>query len=318
MSWSRTLKIRQQLRAQIEAGEEIALLFSDLRGFSTYTATRGDEAAFRLARLHEDVLRQRIDQYGIVVKSFGDGVMAAFERPADAFLAAVSILREARERNRDPDAQPMDVGIGIATGTPVMTDIDFIGHSVNLSQRLSALAKAGQVLTNEPATEGVRPPEGLRYVTIGTHTLRGIGLEHLVEVGWLPEVTRLSDGRDRITLVLTEEGAIVVERSRDRKQSVREAVEELRGARADEEGWISALLRRSAASVLQGVLKRQATPEGPREYALSDASLKYRRGTLVVRSVLGDTELGGVSRTMAERFLRHVQLVRERLESQTG
>jgi len=104
MSWSRTLKIRQQLRAQIEAGEEIALLFSDLRGFSTYTATRGDEAAFRLARLHEDVLRQRIDQYGIVVKSFGDGVMAAFERPADAFLAARAL--------REPFPASLRVGQG--------------------------------------------------------------------------------------------------------------------------------------------------------------------------------------------------------------
>jgi len=316
VSWSRTLKIRQQLRAQLEAGEEIALLFSDLRGFSTFTAARGDEAAFRLSRLHEDILRERIDEYGIVVKSFGDGVMAAFEHQEDAFQAAVAILREARQRNLNPDEHPMDVGIGVATGTPVMTDIDFIGHSVNLSQRLSSLAKAGQVLTNERATDGVRVPPDLRYVTIGTQTLRGVGMEHIVEVGWLPEVSRLSDGQDKITLILTEEGAIVVERARDRRSSVREAVEELRGSRAEEEGWFTALLRRTAAGVLQGVLKREATPPGPREYSLAKVELQFRRGMFCVRSDLGDTELRGVSRTFADRFLRDAQRVMARIKAE--
>lgn len=309
MSWSRTLKIRQALRAHIEAGEQIALLFSDLRGFSTFTATRGDEAAFRLSRLHERILRQRIDEHGIVVKSLGDGVMAAFERPIDAFQAAVAILRDARERNRDADQHPMDVGIGIATGTPVMTDIDFIGHSVNLSQRLSSLAKGGQILTSEAATKGVRLPPDLRYVDVGSRSLRGMGMEQIVEVGWLPEISRISDGRDRLTLILTSEGAIVVERAKDRKQSVREAVEELRGARAEEEGLISAILQRAAAGILKRVLQRQATAEGPREFALADCRLVFRRGTLCVRSAHEEIELRSVSRALAERFIRDTRLV---------
>jgi len=32
------------LRAHIEAGEEIGLLFSDIRGFATYTKREGDRA----------------------------------------------------------------------------------------------------------------------------------------------------------------------------------------------------------------------------------------------------------------------------------
>ena len=95
MSWSKTLKVRQTIRAQIESGEEIALLFSDLRGFTTYTARKGDRAAYRLTQLHEGILRERIDEYGILVKSLGDGVMAAFETPDAAIRAAVGI-RSAR------------------------------------------------------------------------------------------------------------------------------------------------------------------------------------------------------------------------------
>jgi len=91
VSWSRTLKIRQILRAQLEMGEEIALLFSDIRGFSAYAAEMGDHAAFRLTQLHEGILKDRISEYGIVVKSLGDGVMAAFESQSLAIRSAVSI-----------------------------------------------------------------------------------------------------------------------------------------------------------------------------------------------------------------------------------
>ena len=37
------------------------------------------------------------------------------------------------------------------------------------------------------------------------------GGHQVVEVAWLREVARVSDARDRMTLILTEEGAIVVE-----------------------------------------------------------------------------------------------------------
>ncbi|MCK5246303.1 hypothetical protein KAR02_05360, partial [Candidatus Bipolaricaulota bacterium] len=91
MSWSRTLRVRQLLRAQLEMGEVIALLFSDIRGFSTYASEMGDRAAFRLTQVHEGILKDRISEYGILVKSLGDGVMAAFETPTLAIRAAVSI-----------------------------------------------------------------------------------------------------------------------------------------------------------------------------------------------------------------------------------
>jgi len=62
MSWSRTLRVRQSIRAQLQSGEEIAILFSDLRGFTRYTARKGDRAAYELTRTHEEILRGRIDE----------------------------------------------------------------------------------------------------------------------------------------------------------------------------------------------------------------------------------------------------------------
>ncbi|MGB2983678.1 MAG: adenylate/guanylate cyclase domain-containing protein [Candidatus Bipolaricaulia bacterium] len=308
MSWSRTLKVRQILRAQIESGESISLLFSDLRGFSAFTASRGDRAAYRLTQSHEGILRARITEYGIVVKSLGDGIMAAFEQPIDAIRAAVGIQRAVRERNREAAEDPIDVGIGISSGTPVMTDIDFIGHSVNLAQRLSGLAKGGQILVTEEIHQHVGLPPELRYMPLGRKSLRGVGPERVVEVSWLKEVVRVSDVNDQLTLILTEGGSVVVELAKDPKQGIREALEGLRAASSEEEGALSAFLQRSGARLLGRLLRRSAVSfDVERELPLDSIGLTYRRGALSVRTSGGDFTLVGVAREDAERFMREAR-----------
>ena len=314
MSWSRTLKVRQILRSQIEADEEIALLFSDLRGFAAFTASRGDRAAFRLTQVHEEILRARIAEYGIVVKSMGDGVMAAFERPADAVRTAVAIQRAVRERNRERAEEAIDVGIGISSGTPVMTEVDFIGHAVNLAQRLSALAKGGQILVTEAIARSAGALDDLRYVPFGRRSLRGLGLEHVVEVGWLHEIARVSDAQDRITLILTEERDIVVEMAKDPKQSIREGLAGLRTATAREDGFISALLQRSIGRLAERLLKRTRVDDVGREFRLDRVELSHRRGQFHLRAEDGTLELAGVDRARADQFLAAA----ERLRDPTG
>lgn len=311
MSWSRTLKVRQILRAQIEAGETIALLFSDLRGFSAFTASQGDQAAFRLSQLHEGILRVRINAHGIVVKSLGDGVMAAFERPLDAIQAAVEIQRAVRERNRGASEDPIAVGIGISSGTPVMTDIDFIGHAVNVAQRLSGLAKGGQVLVTDEVRQATALPSGLRFLSLGPRSLRGIGLERVSEVTWLPEVARASDARDRMTVILTEEASLLVEVAKDPKQEVRDALGVLQGARSKEDGALSAMLQRTMGAFLGWLLRRTAPPDVTRELPLDQVEWAYRRGTLRVRAQAGSFVLVGVSRADAEQIMREAKRLRE-------
>ncbi len=212
MSWSTTLKNRQLIRTQLDAGEEIAVMFSDIRGFTRYTAIEGDRAAWRLAQLHETLMRDEIEAHsGILVKSLGDGVMAAFGEPRDGVIAAVAIQRAIRERNKNTANQPIDVGIGVATGTPVMTETDLFGHSVNTAQRLSALAKGGQILVTKRIQQTVPLRDGLRYIPLGRRELKGVGEEEIFEVAWMKELFRISDANDRITLVLTARGTVVVE-----------------------------------------------------------------------------------------------------------
>ena len=311
MSWSRTLKVRQSIRAQLEAGEEIALLFSDLRGFTTFTARKGDRAAYQLTQLHEGILRERIDEFGILVKSLGDGVMAAFETPDDAIRAAVGIQEAIRERNRESPDEPIDVGIGISSGRPVVTDIDFIGHAVNIAQRLSGLAKGGQIVVTERVQELVALGEGLFYVPMGQLNLKGVGAERVAEVAWMKEVARISDAADRLTLVLTEHGTIVVELAKDAKQDIRDALDQLQEARAEEEGAFSALLQRTIARFTQRLIGVSLGVFGMRrEQGVDRIEFSLSGDVLTVATPDGTFKLRGVERDAASDFIENAKRIR--------
>ena len=304
-------EVKELVRAQLEAGEEIALLFSDLRGFTTYTAREGDRAAYQLAQLHEGILRERIDEYGILVKSLGDGVMAAFETPDDAIRAAVGIQETIREQNRESPDEPIDVGIGISSGLPVMTDIDFIGHAVNLAQRLSGLAKGGQILVTERVQELVALGEGLFYVPMGQLNLKGVGAERVVEVAWMKEVVRISDAADRLTLILTERGTIVVELAKDTKQDIRDALEQLQEARAEEEGAFSAFLQRTIARFAHRLIGVSLGVFGmKREQGLGRVEFSLGGDVLNVDTPDGTFRLRGVDREVAVDFIEKARNIR--------
>ena len=308
MSWSRTLKVRQLLRAQLEMGEEIALLFSDIRGFSTYAAEMGDHAAFRLTQLHEGILKDRISEYGILVKSLGDGVMAAFETAELAIQAAVSIQQAFRERNAENIEDPIDVGIGIAVGTPVMTDIDFIGHSVNMAQRLSGQAKSGQIIVPASLCVGISLPEGLHFIPIGERGLKGIGSVALAEVVWIRELARISDALDQITLILTQRGSIVVELAKDAKQEVRDAMEQLQRVRAEDEGAFSALLQRSIARFTKRLIGLPfSAARIAREQDVDQLELTLKGNTLKIDTSDGTFAIKGVDIEIAKTFVERAR-----------
>jgi len=312
MSWSKTLKMRQTIRAQLESGEEIALLFSDLRGFTTYTAREGDRAAYQLTQQHEGILRERVDEYGILVKSLGDGVMAAFETPSDAVRSAVAIQRAIRERNYESPEDPIDIGIGISSGRPVMTDIDFIGHAVNLAQRLSGLAKGGQILVTERVSETTALEEGLFLVPLGPRSLKGVGTERVVELAWMQEVARISDAADRVTLILTERGTFVVELAKDAKQDIRDALDHLQDARAEEEGAFSAFLQRSIARFTQRLIGASLGVFGmTREQGLARVGFSLRGDVLSVDTPDGTFRLRGVDPQRAATFIAKADELRE-------
>jgi len=304
MSWSTTLKNRQQIRAQVESNEEIAVMFSDIRGFASYTAKRGDRAAYRLSQLHESLLKGRIeDRSGILVKTMGDGIIAAFPQPLDGIEAAVKIQEEIRLRNQDSPEEGIDVGIGLTSGTPIMTESDMIGHAVNLSQRISSIAKGGQILVTEAIRESTPLSSHLRYIPLGKQEMKGVGVEPVYEVAWMGEVSRLSDGGDGVTLILTDRGTVVVELAKEVQGQIAQALEDLKSSQGQGEPVFSALLQRMVAGLADRAVNRAMGAFGVgREHRLDQVDLVLKGKDVILRLGKKDLQLRGADLEAARAF----------------
>ena len=132
------------------------LLFTDVRGFTSYTEKHGAEAVVRVLNLLLE------SQSGIIVslggdidKFVGDEIVAVFSgdrAPERACVAAARIQRMVMAREVEFDG--LAVGIGVATGMVIhgmvgssqRADFTVIGDPVNVAARLCGMAKRGQTL----------------------------------------------------------------------------------------------------------------------------------------------------------------------------
>jgi len=125
------------------------LVFTDLAGFTAFTAERGDEAAVALVEQFESLVRGVLPRSGRVVKQLGDGLFLFVPDAAEAVAAMLS-LADTTELASSPDA-PLWVRTGIHAGTALPRGTDLLGHDVNVAARITDLAAAGEVLVSESA-----------------------------------------------------------------------------------------------------------------------------------------------------------------------
>ncbi len=153
--------------------QPLAIAFTDIEGFTRFTALHGDDAALALLADHHratgPIVRSR---GGKVVKRLGDGLMLSFPSAESAVLAALELV--------DVPPEGLRLRAGVHCGEAVVTPDDLIGHDVNVAARVAAVARGGQVL----ATVTVRDAVGdLRDVTFGRARRRSFkGVEQAVPV----------------------------------------------------------------------------------------------------------------------------------------
>jgi predicted ATPase/class 3 adenylate cyclase len=140
------------------------VLFTDLVDSTAQRARLGDDAADRLTREHDALLRAAVERNsGSVVKSTGDGVMAAFLGAADGLAAAVEIQQDLHDFNRTAP-EPLNVRSGLSLGDAGSEDGDLHGTPVVEAARLCAAATGGEIL----CAEIVRLVAGSRAVQVFT------------------------------------------------------------------------------------------------------------------------------------------------------
>ena len=131
---------------------ELAVLFTDLVGFSSWALEAGDAAAVELLREVGTVVEAAIqDRGGRIVKRLGDGLMAVFFRAQDAVDAAL----DAQERllGVTVNGYRPQMRAGVHWGRPRRLGGDYLGVDVNIAARVADMGKADQVVVSEQALE---------------------------------------------------------------------------------------------------------------------------------------------------------------------
>lgn len=147
------LQVWQAISESVGRGagaEEVAILFTDLVGFSSWALEVGDELALELLREVASVVEPAIQTHeGRVVKRLGDGHMAVFpdaQSAVDAAFEAQRLLATV-----DVDGHPVRLRVGVHVGRPRKLGADYLGVDVNIAARVTDAAKGGEVLVSETA-----------------------------------------------------------------------------------------------------------------------------------------------------------------------
>ncbi len=167
------------------ARRRVTILFSDVRGFTAWSATRSpEETVLALNRIFSVQTAVLFEHGGTLDKFLGDGLMAIFGAPirsddhaARAVAAAVEMQRRlgpildelaAAEAEVTTGGAPVDrlagVGIGVHCGIAAVGNIGSearmeytaIGDTVNLAARLCDLAAPGQVVLSRSTVDDAR------------------------------------------------------------------------------------------------------------------------------------------------------------------
>jgi adenylate cyclase len=131
---------------------ELALMFTDLVGFSSWALEAGDAATLELLRAVGLAIENAVlANDGQIVKRLGDGVMATFSNAQNAVEAALD-AQDALGAIEVGGYRPR-MRAGVHWGRPRRLGGDYLGVDVNITARVADAAKANEVLVSESACQ---------------------------------------------------------------------------------------------------------------------------------------------------------------------
>ena len=178
----------KEYESSLKANETIdaTVAFIDICGFTKITEKESPDTVVNLLNSYFDIIvKEVLEQDGIIDKFMGDAVMAVFsgeyhlDRAIDACLSVRDKISKISAKNSPGEYKP-NVSIGINGGEIVSGNIgsidlrrlDFtvIGDPVNLALRLQTAAEEGQILITEASYEKVK--ESFKCEKVGELNLK--------------------------------------------------------------------------------------------------------------------------------------------------
>ncbi len=161
--------IRQSSSTEVNLGgarEELAVMFTDIRGFTAFSEKRQPEEVISMLNRYLGFQAEIVPRFvGSIDKFVGDEMVALFTGPhalKRAIECALAIERRVREEHQS-DPVPIQIGTGINYGPVILgnmgaenrLDYTVIGAEVNLGARLCDAAAPGEILIRKSLLDGL-------------------------------------------------------------------------------------------------------------------------------------------------------------------
>lgn len=153
----------------------LAIVFTDIKGFTERTSRQTLEENQRLLQVHHQLLAPLFKAFGgRIVKSIGDAFLVTFESPTQAVLSGIAIQDRLWHHNRTaPEGERMHVRVAINVGEVRLESNDVFGEPVNIAARVEGLADAGEVFFTEAVYLAMNKAE-VPSQEVGSFELKGI------------------------------------------------------------------------------------------------------------------------------------------------
>jgi class 3 adenylate cyclase len=140
------------------------LLFTGIADSAAVAKRQGDAAWRETLSVHFEAARSELERFhGREVKTTGDGLLAAFDGPAQALSCAAAIRRASAREN-------LQIRAGVHVGEVEFVGEDVRGSAVHETGRIMEQAEADETLLSE-TTHALAMASGLTFEDRGTTTL---------------------------------------------------------------------------------------------------------------------------------------------------
>ena len=153
-----------------------AILAADVVGYSALME-RDEAGTFeRLRTGRKELFEPEIARHhGHIFKLMGDGMLAEFGSVVDSVECAVSLQRGLAERNASvPEAERIQVRIGINLGEVIVEGEDRYGDGVNIAARLQQLAAPGGICVSGKVAREVDKKLAFGFEPMGEQKVKNI------------------------------------------------------------------------------------------------------------------------------------------------
>lgn len=191
-------KVRLDSMLMEKFSRKVTVMFTDIKGSTSYYETRGDLAGRTMIHQHNAIVLPIIEKNkGTLLKTIGDATMSLYEDPADGLRAATAIQQALQANNRGKAAgEQINVRCGLNCGVGLVENNDVYGDVVNVTARIESLASAGDIYLSEQLYEELRHSDEFIFRFVSASKVKGkdepIKVYRLV---WNPEDLKLGKAR---------------------------------------------------------------------------------------------------------------------------